>query len=265
MKLCRFALRDNPEIVRSGISHGDRFYEADEQGEKRIHEAADVVLLAPIGPTSGVRFFESRDSAAGMRLGYSYAPSSRVVPTAAEVPVPTESAGLDIEVRIAGVSLRDIYQPEGLEDLDDLLGFTIVMTAFDRDYGSELIDLGLPTSDSISAVAIGPFVVTPDILDDYTQHETPDRFQWEIRLLVNNEETFEIIDRSSISFNDLLAAGAARQPVRTGELLCWPRSPIPSLVETSLGRYLLPGDLVVAEVAGLGRIAVRLTESEYAL
>lgn len=262
MKLCRFALRDQPEVGRSGIAHGDRFYEANEQGEKAIHEAADVVLLAPVGPGSGIRFFEYRESAAGNRFGYSYAPTSRVVPTASEVPVPFESAGLDVEIRIAGVAMNRVFQPEESEELTDLLGFTMVLTAFDREYQGELNDLGLPTADAIVAVAVGPYVVTPDILDDYTQHETPDRFQWEMRLVVNNEEVYEVNDRGSISFNHLLSAGAARQPINSGEVLCWPKSPIPSIVETSLGRFLLPEDLVVLEVGGLGRIAMRFQESQ---
>jgi fumarylacetoacetate (FAA) hydrolase len=179
----------------------------------------------------------------------------------ADVPMP-RTRELDYELEIAcviGRSGRDI--PEELAD-EYIAGFTIMNDWSARDLQREEMSVGLgPAKGKDFATSLGPWLVTPDELQQYDLGDG--RFNLEMVARVNGQERSrgnlrdiyypfaQLIARASQDANlfpgDVIGSGT----VGTGCLL---------ELTGGVGPWLEPGDVVELEITGLGTLRNRVVE-----
>jgi len=169
---------------------------------------------------------------------------------------PAGSEELDFEIEIGGLidtSARNLSPDQGEEVIG---GYTILndWSARDLQRDETTVRLG-PAKGKDFATSIGPYLVTPDELEDARRGHG---FDLEMTVTVNGSETTrgrwsDIVH----GFGELAARASADVTLRPGELLGSGTVGTGCLLEVreqTLGRYLLPGDEVVLSVERLGSL-----------
>jgi len=169
---------------------------------------------------------------------------------------PAGSEELDFEIEIGGLidtSARNLSPDRGEEVIG---GYTILndWSARDLQRDETTVRLG-PAKGKDFATSIGPYLVTPDELEDARSGHG---FDLEMTVTVNGSETTrgrwsDIVH----GFGELAARASADVTLRPGELLGSGTVGTGCLLEVreqTLGRYLLPGDEVVLSVERLGSL-----------
>ena len=175
---------------------------------------------------------------------------------------PAGSEELDFEIEIGGLidtSARNLSSDRGEEVIG---GYTILndWSARDLQRDETTVRLG-PAKGKDFATSIGPWLVTPDELDDARKGHG---FDLEMTVTVNGAETTrgrwsDIVH----GFGELAARASADVTLRPGELLGSGTVGTGCLLEVreqTLGRYLLPGDEVVLSVDRLGSLRTPVME-----
>ncbi len=180
----------------------------------------------------------------------------------APVWAPAGSRELDYEIEIAALvdtPARDV-PPERAEEA--IGGYTILNDWSARDLQRDETSLRLgPAKGKDFASSIGPYLVTPDELEDARSGHG---FDLAMSVTVNGVETSRGTWSDIVhGFGALAARASADVTLRPGELLGSGTVGTGCLLEVrdqTLGRYLVPGDEVVLSVERLGSLRTPVVE-----
>jgi fumarylacetoacetate (FAA) hydrolase len=175
---------------------------------------------------------------------------------------PAGSVELDFEIEIGGLidtPARNLAPERG----EEVIGGYMILndwSARDLQRDETTVRLG-PAKGKDFATSIGPYLVTPDELEDARKGQG---FDLAMTVTVNGTETTrgrwsDIVH----GFGELAARASADVTLRPGELLGSGTVGTGCLLEVreqTLGRYLLPGDEVVLSVDRLGELRTPIVE-----
>lgn len=196
VKLLRFELAAEPGHTRSGIVYGSKVYETDGANAIGVHEWAEVVPFIPTGQPPSYRFFRAdalpdawlRDETS--RPFHTYLnPASLLAPNRV-LPMPLTISELGYEPQLA-VVVASAASHTSVEDADALvLGITIANTLVARDIERAEKEHGAGHGRSRDmATAIGPFLTTPEDLDELVVDDSRGRrYKLEAIARVNGDE-----------------------------------------------------------------------------
>ena len=175
---------------------------------------------------------------------------------------PRDSNELDYEIEVAALidtPARDL-SPDRAEQA--IGGYTIFddWSARDLQRDETAVRLG-PAKGKDFASSIGPWLVTPDELEDARKRVG---FDLEMRATVNGVETSRGRWSDAVhGFAELIARASADVTLRPGELLGSGTVGTGCLLEIkdeTLGRYLEPGDVVELSIERLGTLRTPIVE-----
>lgn len=171
-------------------------------------------------------------------------PRSAIIGHEDEMAYPAVTEQLDYEVELVAVMARAAMEP-GKSLSDAVLGYTVGNDTSARDTPSPLGGMDLFSMKSLNrATPIGPWIVTKDELGGSGQPDV------EIALRVNGEQRQQ--DRTSKmiwSVDECLAYVVERMALEAGDIVFTGTT---GGVGFEDGRYLRPGDVVEAEIEGIG-------------
>lgn len=238
MQLCRFELRDEPGIARSGIFFENRLYETDGQKAIGVHDLSKIALLPPVLPPPSIRMFDADGQ-------YTYLNPEGLLGPLSEVDIP--SASLSAYGHLAALVQTQGEQFEGEEASQAILGYTLCFSFARNDSSlSEVERRDLP-------IAIGPFLSTPEVLTG-----TASTWSLEWTLKINGLEIAQWAAEEPKAERWLERASRLRAML-PGDLLVGPALPFPDLTQSALGRNLQPGDSLQLAEKSLGVLTVKLT------
>jgi fumarylacetoacetate (FAA) hydrolase len=259
VKLCRFVLLDAPDHPRSGIYHDGKVYETDGERAIGIHEPGSLSLLTPLGTPPSLRLFQTYRRPSGEEgLTYRFANVTGLAGPNGEIEVVVGSRPLDFDAHVVGIVSERADMVEAHEAAEFVLGYALLIQLFDADLAEEERALEIPIGASHDfGGALGPYLTTPDDLTEFTLGSDPTEFVWNYRIRVNDDEVAAGTSEGA-PFSSLLLAASAGHAVSAGEVLGWPALAKPPLIESPLGRELLPADRLEVAVDGLGTLVARV-------
>ena len=242
MKLCRFALADDPR-PRAGIFHDGKIYETDGEKALGVHAPDAVELLTPIGHAASLRLFESDGS-------FAYGNPGAIGPPEFDILFPeTDRGGCDVFLAcVVGATERDctIAEADAL-----ILGYTTLLafTAGAETSGSKLYDPGY---------VLGPFVVTPDELEPRTfATERGRKLSLKTRLHLAGEIIAQGTTESlPLTFAEMIREASRGADLREGDIIA--AGPLPGLSLPDAERSLRDADVVIAVIESLGALAAKV-------
>ncbi|MFN2589159.1 MAG: fumarylacetoacetate hydrolase family protein [Actinomycetota bacterium] len=241
---------------------------------------ADIHLLAPIPRPPSVRdfyAFEQHVKTARQRRGLEMDPDWYELPVfyftnpAAitgpndDVAVPPGSSALDYELEVAAIVGRRGSDLDPDEAEHHIAGFCVMNDWSARDLQVREMKQSLgPAKGKDFATAIGPYIVTPDELEQYRKARA---YDLTMTASVNGRE----YSRASLaeiywSFGEMLAYASRGTSIEPGDVIGSGTCGTGCILELSMvhGQDLYPwlqtGDEVVLEVEHLGRLASRVVE-----
>lgn len=261
----------------------DDFVPADEDDEA-ILDAADLVFGPPILRPPSLRdfyAFERHVATMWARRGgevpeawyrlpiFYFGNVSEVRGPGDPVWAPRGSTELDFELEVCALvdtPVRDLPAERAEEAIG---GFTIFndWSARDIQRDETTVRLG-PAKGKDFATTIGPWLVTPDELDDArAPGATGPTLAMTVEVVTGDGRTVPVTRGSwadaHFSFGQMIERASADARLRPGDLLGSGTVGTGCLLEVrdhTLGRYLLPGDEVVARVDRLGELRTPIVE-----
>jgi 2-keto-4-pentenoate hydratase/2-oxohepta-3-ene-1,7-dioic acid hydratase in catechol pathway len=239
----------------------------------------DVVLLPPVYPVAMRDFLTFEAHVDGMERGHGnpgpppewydapvflfMAPHALTGPYD-DVPMPQDTERLDFELEVAAVMCRDVRNATPEQAREAIGGYCVMNDWSARDVQAKEMRLRLgPSKSKDFATTIGPWVVTPDELDDC--RDADGFLDLRMSVSVNGEEAGA--DRSGHmgwSFEQLVSHASRASWVKAGEVLASGTCASGSLAE-AWGRNgtltpppLQVGDVVEMSVERLGTIRNRI-------
>jgi len=250
-----------------------------EDAREWTHPLAGVRLLPPVRPRSFRDFyaFEAHVRSARARRGlgmipeWSQAPAFYFSNTASifgpgePVPRPPETRELDYELEIAVVIGRGGRDIPAEEADDHIAGFTILNDWSARDIQRREMKVGLgPAKAKDFATSLGPFLVTPDAVEDRAERTIHGcRWDLEMRAFVNGRLYSRGNSRDMHwTFAELIAHASRRTVLLPGDLIGSGTVGTGCILEIhdEAHPWLEPGDEVRLEIDRLGALASRITE-----
>jgi fumarylacetoacetate (FAA) hydrolase len=239
---------------------------------------AELKLLAPVEPPSFRDFyaFEEHVRNARRRRGLEMVPewfdapafyfsnAASIVGPGAEIRKPAETRELDFELEIAvvvGREGRDIP----VEEADSYIaGFTVLNDWSARDVQRQEMKVGLgPAKGKDFATSIGPYLVTPDELEDRALPDRSRGLRYDLAMTarVNGREYSRGNAREMHwTFAEMIAHASRNTVLLAGDLIGSGTVGTGCITEFPAGTYpwLEPGDLVELEIERLGVLANRV-------
>lgn len=263
MKLLRFELAGVPGDVRSGIVYGSKVYETDGANAIGVHEWSEVVPFIPTGQPPSYRMFRAdaeqdawlRDEAS--RPFHIYLNPAGLIPTNRILSMPdiTGELGYEPQVAVVAASAASQISPDAADGL--ILGVTIANTFVARDIERAENQHGQWHGRSRDAgTAIGPFLTTPEELDDLVVDDSRGRrYRFEAIVRVNGDEVArEDLTDLPYTMAELLSYASESCPLMAGDLVSV--GPI-SLIDNK-APLLEPGDEVQITIDRLGTLTTRI-------
>lgn len=245
MKLCRFELIDGSPGVRSGI-YADRIYETQGLQGVGIHELSKVKILTPTGLLTSASIWQNGD--------VNFLNPTGMLGPLGDFDFPANTKALSVELRPA-VVLRDIgerLEPKEASGL--VLGYTILVSFVAQD-----LVPSCPGRARNYSLALGPFITTPEELEGQIEGSPEDLcYRWKGSLSISGALMGEAMITPDFGFAQALSLASKGNAVTPSDLIATEQLPIPDLSETSLKRYLQPGDTVQATIEPLGTLVVRI-------
>ena len=269
-------------LLEQGV---DALFEA---GDRAVQRPADVVplaaarLTAPISSPPSVRdfyAFEQHVRTARERRGLEMDPDwyelpvfyfsnpAAIVGPFDDVEVPPGTSEFDFELEVAAVIGQAGSDLDPREAERHIAGFCVMNDWSARDIQRREMKLSMgPVKGKDSATTLGPFLVTPDELEDARKDRA---FDLTMRATVNGKE----YSRASLaeiywSFGEMVAYASRGTTVMPGDVIGSGTCGTGCILELSMVHgedaypWLRPGDEVVLEVERLGRIANRVVEGK---
>jgi len=255
MKLCRFELNEDPGVARSGIYHENRVYETDGKNAIGVHDLGRLRFLAPIGTPTSLRFLHQSPLEAPHDLVRIYGHPRSLEGVDAQLEVLAGETELDLELRLGWVIKDDGDSLEPEEAAGFILGYLPIATLLPRRAARNSVTAGVPWyAAREDAWTTGALLSTSD---DWESAIGPD-VSWNLVLEVNGQEIVTGTFPISPSVKCATARLSQILPIRAGDLILSPPLAIPPIAETSLGRWLRPGDQIAARETVLGRLAFQV-------
>jgi fumarylacetoacetate (FAA) hydrolase len=177
------------------------------------------------------------------------------------VPLP-RTERLDYELEVACVIGREGRNIDPDDALDYIAGFTIMNDWSARDLQAEEMSVGLgPAKGKDFATSLGPWIVTPDELENYV-NDDGDRWRLEMIARVNGRPYSRgNLGDMHYTWAQIIAHASRDATLYPGDVLgsgtvgsgC-----ILELTPEAVGGWLEPDDVVELEVAGLGTLKNRI-------
>ena len=186
-----------------------------------------------------------------------------IIGAGAEVTKPAETQKLDYELEI-GIVIGHEGSNIPVEGADDYIaGFTIINDWSMRDLQRREMKVGLgPCKSKDFATSVGPFLVTPDELEDRViDRSRGKRYDLTMTASVNGKE-YSRGNAKDIhwTFAELIAEASRNTALQPGDLIGTGTVGTGCITEFPEGTYpwLQPGDVVGLEVDGLGVLENRV-------
>lgn len=252
MKLCRFRV-GNDTAVRAGVFHEGKVYETDGEKALGVFEPGDVQLLAPIAHAPSLRRFNAFTSRNG-RPKFEFGNPAALTGPETEIRFPQDASKLDFEIHIAAVIGTSESDLEPREADDYILGFTILNGWAVRDADRH----GTPKAWDFAAT-IGPFLVTPEELDDKVADKTNGkRYNLNMKALVNGEVVASSnLSQMEYTFAELLSEASRGAKLNEGDVISSGCAQGGSLLQVE-NEFLQSGDEVTILVERLGSLMNRV-------
>ena len=247
----------------------------EDEAVKRLEKSR---LLAPIPRPPTLRdfyAFEEHVKAARAKRGLEMVPEWYEIPVFYysnpnviygpddEIPVPSYTKALDFELEIAcviGKKGRDI-PPEEAESF--IAGYTIMNDWSARDIQAKEMKVGLgPAKAKDFATSLGPWLVTPDELEDTKTRQGTYKLEMTARL--NGKQISKgNMDSMHWTFPEMIAHASQDVELQVGDVFGSGTVGTGSLVEQQSKRtkWLKPGDTVELTIERLGTLRNRVIES----
>ncbi len=249
---------------------------------ERVHRTfrnlSDVRLRTPIPHPPVVRdfyAFEDHVKAARARRGmemppewyefpaFYYSNPGKVYGPDEEVPCPAYTRAMDYELEIAcvlgkaGIDIR-----EG-EAESFIAGYTIMNDWSARDIQAKEMKIGLgPAKAKDFATSLGPWIVTPDELQD--RRSGKGKYDLKMKARVNGKElSHGNMSSMHWTFSQMISRASQAVEVHAGDVFGSGTVGTGSLLELgqNVHRWLRPGDEVELEIERLGTLRNRIIES----
>jgi 2-keto-4-pentenoate hydratase/2-oxohepta-3-ene-1,7-dioic acid hydratase in catechol pathway len=214
-----------------------------------------VTLLAPVEPTSKITGTGANYMKHLERLGHTekpattvayFKPMSAIVPPGGVIAYPSITKALDYEVELVAV-IGNARVADLQHGSRDVLGYTVGNDVSARDAQSPIGGPDLFTMKGLDdSTPVGPWITTADELG------APRDLDVAITLRVNGEERQR--DRTANmmwSLDELLEYVVTRTRLTAGDILFTGTTAGVGLED---GRFLEPGDVVEAEIEGIGTL-----------
>jgi 2-keto-4-pentenoate hydratase/2-oxohepta-3-ene-1,7-dioic acid hydratase in catechol pathway len=245
---------------------------------RALKNLADVKLHTPMPRPSLIRdfyAFEDHVKAARARRGlqmpqewyefpaFYYSNPGKVYGPDEEVPRPSYTKALDYELEIscvlgkAGADIRE-------EDAESFIaGYAIMNDWSARDTQEKEMKIGLgPAKAKDFATSLGPWIVTPDELQDRTVSKG--RFDLAMKARVNGKQLSNgNMKEIHWTFPQMIARASQSVEVHAGDVFGSGTVGTGSILELGqdVHRWLLPGDEVELEIERLGTLRNRIIET----
>ncbi|MCH7663332.1 MAG: fumarylacetoacetate hydrolase family protein [Chloroflexi bacterium] len=250
--------RENSEKVQSG------------ETEFKQHDLSTVTIHAPITRPPTLRDFYAFEQ----HVTTAYANRGRTVPNNwyempvfyfcnpnstfghdHEVPMPKYTRALDYELEVAAVIGKPGRDIPAKDAMQHIFGFTIFNDWSARDEQRKEMSVGLgPAKGKDFASSFGPYIVTPDELEDRREGR-PGVYDLEMIARVNGKE-YSRGNWSSLhySFGEMIARASADVTLQPGDIIGSGTVGTGCLLELTKGEgpWLQIGDVVELEIERLG-------------
>lgn len=219
MKLCRFELKSDPNVIRSGMVYGGKIYETDGAEAIGVHEAADVRPLAPVPTPGSIRIFRADLETDEFEPSFYYANPACLVGPSQVINLPEIEGDFLMRSYLGVVMVGGGYNvtPEEAESL--ILGLTLVNVLSSKHLEEKEKAIGRSHD---LGICIGPVLTTPDELDDSmvaTQNGIVYRLESHIK--VNSVERARAnFEEFTISPVEAVALASQTCTLRAGDLFC---------------------------------------------
>lgn len=258
MKLCRFELLQTPGQIHSGIFYDNRVYETDGKNPIAVYELGNIHLLSPIGHPSSIRVFEQ--SGSKENPNYYYLNPTSHLGTQSEWTAPSFVRELDFEVRVAIAIGKGGDHLEIDHAAEHILGYTIFVNFLGHDLLIKTEPLGIFSvcPRDFSSI-IGPLLITPEEFQNAENTDGKWPENWKMTFCINEKQIFEGNQEPEPSFVEMIKIASVGCPLQPGDIFCSSSFNKPSLKETELRRFLLPGDRVRVTIEGLGALIFKVS------
>ncbi|MEZ0327469.1 MAG: fumarylacetoacetate hydrolase family protein [Fimbriimonas sp.] len=264
MKLCRFELKAEPGVIRSGMVYSGKIYETSGAEAIAVHEAEAVRPLMPIPNAPSLRVFRS-DLQPGIIPGmdsedpyYFYANPTALAGASQILNHPETLSEISVEPYLAAVVVTDAYQID-VETADDvILGFTMILLMVSHSAEREERRIGLIGRSHDLGGVLGPVVTTPDELEEsLLDGEKGRTYALEAIIRVNGVERARgNTENLPYSFAQAISSASQNSPIRAGDLIAFG-----PLVDPEDPILLDPGDEVQLAVEKLGALSLKISRS----
>ncbi len=236
---------------------------------RTLKRAEDFTIRAPIPRPPSIRdfyAFEDHVKAARARHGlqmasewyefpaFYYSNPNAVYGPEEEVPIPSYTKALDFELEIACVIGKPGTNIPESEGESYIAGYTIMNDWSARDVQEKEMKIGLgPAKAKDFATSLGPWLVTPDELED--KRAGPGKFALAMAARVNGKPLSKgEMSEMHWSFPQMVARASQSVNLEPGDVFGSGTVGSGSILELGpeVHRWLLPGDLVELEVERLG-------------
>ncbi|HYY92232.1 MAG TPA: fumarylacetoacetate hydrolase family protein [Candidatus Dormibacteraeota bacterium] len=245
---------------------------------RTLKTLADVTLHSPIQRPPVLRdfyAFEEHVKAARARRGlqipqewydfpaFYYSNPGKVYGPDEDIPRPNYTKALDYELEIAcvlGKSGKNLSQEEAESYI---AGYTIMNDWSARDVQDKEMKIGLgPAKAKDFATSLGPWIVTPDELQD--KRTTGARFDLAMKARVNSKQLSNgNMKKMYWSFPQMISRASQSVEIHPGEIFGSGTVGTGSILELGqdVHRWLSPGDVVELEIERLGTLRNRIIET----
>jgi 2-keto-4-pentenoate hydratase/2-oxohepta-3-ene-1,7-dioic acid hydratase in catechol pathway len=245
---------------------------------RTFRELSDLRLRTPISHPPVVRdfyAFEDHVKAARARRGlemppewyefpaFYYSNPGKVYGPDDDVPCPAYTKAMDYELEIACILGRTGIDIREEEAESFIAGYTIMNDWSARDIQAKEMKIGLgPAKAKDFATSLGPWIVTPDELQD--RKSGKGRFDLTMKARVNGKElSHGNMNSLHWTFSQMIARASQAVEVHAGDVFGSGTVGTGSLLEMGqdVHRWLRPGDEVELEIERLGTLRNRIIES----
>ena len=261
MKLCRFEIKAEPGLARSGIVMGGKVYETDGANAIAMLEAEAVRPLAPIASAPSLRIFRNDfqplPQPDGLEPHYFYGNPSSLFGPSQVLPFPEFTSRVAVIPFVAAIIVTPGFRVP-LDQADDMvLGYCPLcllnmpdLEASERRLG------GLGRSIDIGG-AIGPVLTTPDELDDYlVDQEFGRRYGLNAVCRVNQvDHSRGNLEHLALTFAEAISAASQSTQIKEGDIFAL--GPVADLDSPLM---LDPGDDFQLSIENLGTLSLKLAE-----
>ena len=222
MKLCRFELKSEPGVVRSGMVYSGKVYETDGSEAIGVHEAVDIRPLAPVPTPPSIRIFRS-DLGETDEPAFFYGNPGAVVGPSQIINLPDIDSEFIVRSYLGATIVGSGYQVNDEEAEAMILGLTLVniVTAKTLEEEERKHGQGFGRSHDLG-IAIGPVLTTPDDLDDVmVMTKNGILYKLECSIKINQVERAKAnFEEFTISMVEAVRFASETCTLRAGDIFC---------------------------------------------